>query len=221
MTDVFYGFIEYEIPAIAQPRIRSLISEIKDLYGGLPHYNRMIRCPAFRDQISRTYVIRSPQDLSIYMDDSLNVVCDKPFGANGPNAPHVELFAEDQAVFVSQSSVKMELLPAYMHADAPTLPFLGGQYDIGKWVRPVHPTFLMGAGQHLHIKRDHPLMYVRFDRRVKLREFSVTPALVSELKKTMDLKKFRSFTRLASLYDYYLSTGRKRVVMREIKKGLV
>jgi hypothetical protein len=221
MISVYYGFLSQEIPSIAWPRLSPLLQEIKAHYGHFPRYERMVRCPSFRDQVSRTYVLKSPTEFQIRWDDIGSMCVSLPNIVTNMLAPHIEFFPDDQPIFVAERSVHMEVLPAFMHKDAPKFPFLGGMLDVGKWFRPVHPTFVIEPGESVDIEQGQALMYLRFSEPVKLREFKPTREFEAEIKEAMHLKHFRSFPKMAELYEYYRRTGRRRVIMREIKRGLV
>ena len=198
-----------------------LIKDIQEDFRGFETYQRVMKCPSFRDHVKNTYVIKSPIEFKIEWNEQSRIVSDKAGVFSDTLYPHVEILTGDQAIFFAESSVQIEVLPAFLHKDMPRLPFLSGSYDIGKWCRPVHPTFLFERGETLHIKENQPLMYVRFDQKVKLKRFRYTEAFDTEMQGIIQTRDLKSHGRLEGFYDFFQRTRRRKFLINEIKNNLL
>lgn len=230
MTTVYYSFTVQQystpIPDVAWEPPELLIKDISDNYKNYPNFERLMRCPSFRDSNKNTYVIKSPVDMEIVwnQDSTFEVTASTYRSGNlvsHAHYPHLELFVENQPIFIAESNVTMRLLPAFMHENAPRHPFLGGQLDVGKWYRPVHPTFLLHRGENLKIARGDAMMYVQFDKKVKLKRFRYTDELDKELKGLIDSRSFLKIKSMKECYDFLTQSKRKKYVFNELKKNIL
>lgn len=230
MTQVYYSYTtvpdKNPVPDCAWEEPVLLVKDLVESYSKFPTYHRLLKCPSLRDSLKNTYVIKSPLDLNIQWDESSIPWAGWDTDTDGlafsiKLYPHLELLINNQPLFIANKSVTMRVLPPFMHENAPRYPFLGGQFDVGKWYRPVHPTFLMHRGEPLYIKRGDALMYVQFDQNVKLKRFRYTDDLHYELKHITDTRQFISIKTMKDVYNWFAQSKRKKFVLDEIKKNLL
>jgi len=230
MTNLYYSFTVQQystpIPDVVWEKPIPLIKDIASHYKNYPNFKRLMMCPSFRDSVNNTYVIKSPIDMDFTWDQDSTPIIESSSDRGGRLIshdlyPHMELFIDNQPLFIADSSLTMKVLPPFMHEDSPRYPFLGGQLDVGKWYRPVHPTFLMHRGECLNIKRGQAMMYVQFDKKVTLKRFRYTPELDRELKGLIDARTFLQVRSMKDCYDFLAKSNRKKFVFNEIKKNLL
>lgn len=230
MTDVYYtytnAFHNNPFPEAICPDPTLLLKDVAKNYQSFPNYRRLMQCPSVRDSIDHTYVVKSPIDLQLTWNQHSELECLLNPDNGGRVCsdvlyPHIELFLDNQPVFIAEKPVTMHVLPAFMHEDAPQYPFLGGRFDISQWYRPVHPTYLMHRGQSLSIKANQALMYVQFDRRVKLRRFAYTEKFGKDLEHLVEARRHIPIKKMQDLYNFFALAKRKRFFLDEIKRNLL
>lgn len=230
MVNVYYSFsnsrhINPFPDAVWQDPVL-VLKEVAENYKSFPQFQRLMRCPSFRDSLANTFVLKSPITFDLRWNEASKL--EQHWRAdNGGKLfsdglyPHIELFTDNQPIFIADKPVTMKVLPPSMHEDAPRYPFLGGQFDIHKWYRPVHPTFLMHRGDELSLKRGQALMYVQFDKRVRLKRFRYSEEFDSELEKIVEARKHIPIAKMQDLYDFFALSKRKRFLLNEVKKNIL
>jgi hypothetical protein len=134
--------------------------------------NGYMKCPAFVNYTSQTWVLKSWIDIDLKWDPYNHVL-----NANLGPLQHdcmVRLHSNDfdakvdrpivalncSYLFVADKPVLVEFLPPYNH-DVTGMRLMPGSFNICGWQRPIMPTFEMLTDE-LTIKRGQPLAYVRF-----------------------------------------------------------
>jgi hypothetical protein len=134
-----------------------------------------LTCPAFLEYYKNAFVFRSPIDMVITVINGTvslesNKVCISRAKQNGVFST---LVVDIQTLFLTEESVTVEQLPAAMESTLPLFRIIPGEFNIGKWIRPVTFSFeIVDNTQSLIIKRGDPLFYVRFrtpdNKKIKL-----------------------------------------------------
>lgn len=143
-----------------------------------------LKCPAFQQYYSNTFVIKSPVDLILKVDkdsagrkvliaENFNqkFYNDHIFPRMAQNKTFSMFSLEFSYIFYSKNSVMIEMLPASMEKTdfIKNTNLVPGEFDISKWIRPVSPAFeVIDDTKILSIKRGEPLLYVRFKTEKKV-----------------------------------------------------
>jgi hypothetical protein len=181
-----------------------------------------IKCPAVTDFMKSTYVFRSPMDLNIEIEvsdqfskvfcnnisqDFFDTMVDMRFlePEERGNSPYPLIGIDFLNTFTCDSSVKMQVFPAFMHYNDFTskTTVIPGEYDISKWVRPVELVFeIRNKKEYIEIKKGDALAYFKFnaDEPVKL-ENDTTPW--NEIVACNDLRNANKFRPLKERYKSY------------------
>jgi hypothetical protein len=190
-------------------------SVLKSEYNGVTA--KYTKCPAFINALKNTYVVRSPIDVEFTINKVENWV-----NFTTPEKPPVNIlvprFGEDDVennrycaslniapfVFYSDSSVEMQLIPAFFENQLP-LKVVCGKFNIGKWKRPIEYAFeLQTPVQSISIKRGDPLFYLQFitekDETVVLKRVEETEKDRLECAENTTLKFLYAQKSLAFMY---------------------
>jgi|688.fasta_scaffold357100_1 hypothetical protein len=145
-----------------------------------------LKCPAFQEYFSNTFLIRSPVDLQLQVEkdtDGRKILTTKNFNQKFYNDHIFPRMAQNNVfsmfslefsyIFYSEKSVIIEMIPASMEKTKfiQNTNLIPGEYDISKWIRPVSPAFeIVNDSEMLSISRGDPLFYIRFksDKKINL-----------------------------------------------------
>jgi hypothetical protein len=167
------------------------------------HY---LTCPAFQDLYKNTFVVRSPIDLVITIDEHRNVLTDR-YGQEfydasivnrasiiGKNDPML-LSCTFHLLFVPDEPCELEIIPAHMHTTdmLKNTRVIGGRFDAHRWTRVTDFAFeVLDETKPIVLKRNDPLFYVRFipknGSKVNLEHMVVTEDMLQITKAVEQLK---------------------------------
>lgn len=157
-----------------------------------------LKCPAHTDFLKNTFVFCAPFDLTINLEvdiqtNSVKIFCENIsqdvfnsivdtrflFTNRRGKSPYPLIGIDWLPIFTTHTSMLMQLTPAFMHYNDFTqkTTVIPGEYDIGKWSRPVELVFeVRSLKEKIVIKQGDALSYIKFrhDDLVKL-EKSETP----------------------------------------------
>jgi len=192
------------------------------------------QCPAIVDDIKNTYVIKSPIDISIKINqdgliiDDVDVEIGKQF-----LGPPQGVFGIHQLgfsyLYFSEKSLIGTQLPAYYDDNDFTrkTQAFSGSFDIGKWYRPAaKPTFkFLPNTREVKIKKGDALSYFRLNtaERVKLIEFEEPEIKETDYSGLLTAIKY-PFNKILSLehcYEYFERYKMRQRVLKYIKKNIV
>lgn len=181
-----------------------------------------VKCPAVTDFMKSTYVFKSPFDLDlnievttefskVYIDnisqEIFNSIVDMRFLENEERgqSPHPLIGIDFLSTFTCDSSVMLQVFPAFMHYNDFTSKtcVIPGEYDISKWTRPVELVFeVKDKKEHIKIKKEDALCYFKFTSSdtIKL-EKNLTPW--KEINICNDLRNKNKFRPLKERYKSY------------------
>lgn len=130
----------------------------------------MLMCPAVQEFCKDTYVVRAPFDITYTYDANTNTLNTNALGQEFFDSFCMQ--RKDGSVetaptylFYAKESVKIEALPVFLlrSSAADATHFVPGQYDIGRWIRPVvWNFFIKDPTQPLVVSKGEPLFLVRF-----------------------------------------------------------
>lgn len=216
--------------AAPQPLIKHL--DYKNLLGPL-----VSQCPAVIDDLKNTYVITSPVDLTLYIEngsfriDHQTVEFAKSFigEPQGKFGIHQLSFCYN---FISERSLTMTQLPAFYHSNSFTNNTfsISGSFDIARWYRPAaKPAFVIRpTAEKITIKQGDELLYIKFNTasRTKLVEFDDSEFLAKKERSPVytcaTLKRHtNSIISLAKCYQLFDQYAMRQRIMKTVKKNLV
>lgn len=205
-----------------------------------------VKCPGFTDYFKQAYIISSPFDIEIsfskgsaypefiqpnvrnnpdlfrvYSNFLINRTLEQPKGAK----PLLSL--PPSYLFYSNESVMMEMLPPFMMPNSYKFLNVPGEYNIGKWIRPIDFTIeINNPNENLIIKKGEPLFVVKFTAsdgsKVKLERIIEDKELVNVVKSVAATKQLLPKQGLAERYrsaEQYLKAYFKRIGIYKEKKS--
>lgn len=196
-------------------------------YPGSAHH----QCPAWKDSLNDTYILRSPMDVSIRLNKKNNIIQankfvdkDVPFimARDVPDGMDQQFSCQYFFYFITNhDDVMIEQLPAFYHINDFTknCTTVGGQFNVAKWTRPINLTAAIVTTEseediYIHIKKGDPLSYVRFTCKdnIKLKRITDIEEMIQishQSKTCIDVKMFQANTGLKKLYEIFKPFNRK------------
>lgn len=191
--------------------------------------NTLLHCPAFVNNLKNTYIIRSPIDYDLAVEDgkissSLRdqdffdrsvVIRDTKQGVCSFKVPRILLFTE--------RPVELEVKTAIHHPNGFTSnsSFIEASYDIGQHFRPLESAFIFTDSKKVTILAGDPLYYVKINtkEKIKFAPFQYTQDIksLSESKFILRQKKAKP---LHFWYALHAKFYRKRL-LKLIKESLL
>jgi len=227
--------IYWAVPgALESPELEILYFEPEPAYKFLLEKKQganYIKCPAIPAYLKNTFILRSPMDVNLWVDEAGELrtdSCDQAFydknfwcrtGQHGEMIvqllPCVLFFTDDD------QGVLLEHLPPILHEVSNAL-FIPGSFDISKWVRPLNYGFeIADRTKPIQIKRGDPLYMVKFicehDDTVQLERTIMDAQLEQVVNAHTQLKQVAPKTNLKTLYAMasdYLKVARKKIFKR-------
>ena len=144
----------------------SLFKAIASEYAGA----EFLECYAVQDFCKNTYVVRAPFDITYTFDKATGVLSIDRLGQTFFNSfcaarTDGSIETAPAYLFYAKESVKIETLPMFLLKSpvADAVHYIPGQFDIGRWIRPiVWSFFLKNPDAPLVVRRGEPLFLVRF-----------------------------------------------------------
>lgn len=214
-NDIGRNSLAHVANLIVQPP-QPIISEIAKNRIGKPMY---LRCPAFVGSCHNAFLIKSPVDINIKINDDNSVTTDR-YGqefydlyiGNREHQTAKEnpflMHTFPSILFFAKESVEMEMMdPILVNSGlSRNVRIVPGVFNIYKWVRPIDFTFeVIDRTAPLVFKVDDPLFMVRFKTKNNLPVKFVRVPFNLELKNFVNsfvlTKKIRPFLPLKDLYD--------------------
>lgn len=174
-----------------------------------------LRCYALLDYFKNTFVLRSPVDYKLFVDDKGNVTTpdhNQEFfhkyvvARTESGAKHRTLSLEFFHLFFATESVMIEAIPVFLDHSllSNQVRVMPGTFDIGRWVRPVTFAFEVVDGVScVDIKRGDPIVCVRFltNEKVKFVRAENSAELQRVVASCIGLKRFVKRVNLEACYD--------------------
>lgn len=203
MIKINYSFYGKETMELFAPRIeRSLGQASRGLY---------LECPAVKDFNKNVFTVYSPFNIKFKFNrdsNNINITGDNVLiKAQYASDGSAEIQFYPQLIFRSEEKVMLQLLPPVLtnvvhQGYVPT-----GEYDISKWLRPVHAALIVPKTvDEIEIKEGDALFSLRFatDESVKLVYKELTEQeqkLTKACEGVSDVKRGNKLETLYRLYD--------------------
>ena len=216
----------------------SLLSYFSEnLFPNNENYKKYIQCPAAQIELKNTYVVKADFDIEFFVDTKEKIVnfyskydlednVKKAFTDNN----YINI-STDNSLFnilthlylFSEESVQVTQLPPYFHKKdyvntQENMYLLPGSFDISKWYRPFHASYLVENTGHIKFKRGDPLYYIRFntDEKINLIEYELTDKLISYSQACTNVKNYRPFQKFNFLYKIFTERNMNKKILKEI-----
>jgi hypothetical protein len=189
-----------------------------------------LACPAVTSYTHNTFLIKNPLDLSVRINANNTVDAKTPgasmlLGIRDFNEKSIILDYFINISLFSESEISVSQISPYMEIGLNQVSSLiPGKFNIGQWFRPLNASyFIKDKDVDFVLKKDDPLYYLSFDTEDKIdfKEFYYTDALAEIVNSTVGLKRYRKNIPLMSLYKIFKEQKLDKIVLKEIKKGLV
>jgi hypothetical protein len=195
---------------------------LKSIHDSRNKDRSFLRCPAFLDFYKNVYVIKSPIDYELTIDNFGNVKTkdyDQQFFIETVNVEsskhdkHPSIVLNFNYIFYSDTSVLIEQFPAIMEDNEfiRNTRIVAGQFDISKWLRPVNVSFeVLDKTKPIVIKKGDPLCYIRFstpdNKKISLVQEEFDDNYYKTSIACTNLKRFIKFNPLKKNYEMAEST---------------
>jgi hypothetical protein len=189
-------------------------------------------CPAFRKQSSNTFKLSFPFDYRLSFENN-NIKTDmydqRFFDAMvSIRSPEMRMLSLNlHYLFVAEESLEMATYPSYMSDNdfAVKTILIPGQFDIGRWVRPLDCAFMMRKGfDEVNINRGDEYLTIKFltDEKINLKKFFVSPILANLIKQNVESRTYKKKAQpLQYYYNLYQRAKMHKLIMKEIKNNLM
>lgn len=193
----------------------------------------IIKCSSFVQHIKNTYVIKSPIEVDLEINDEnqyRSTLLD--YNLNS----YINVFDLDQRLisfgisylFFSEQDVTLQLRPCYYHDNnfINDTDVVGGDVNISKWFRPTDCAFFM-KNNYVRLNYHDPAFYINFhtadDSIIKLQKFHVTEEIQQIAKSAVDTKncKGQNVWPLKKYYKTFLQSGYNKRLVKLIKNNLI
>lgn len=226
LHDEISPFITYEQPKPAAESINSIDTQSLNAWQNFKY------CPAFKKQINNTFKLTFPFDYHFQFEDrniKTNLYDQKFFDAMVViRSLEMRMLSLNlHYIFVSEESLEMMTAPSYMSDNefANKTIVIPGQFDIGKWVRPLDCAFMMKKGfDTLNVNRGDEYLTVKFltDEKVNLKKFFVSPTMANLVKQNVESRTYKKKAQtLQYYYSLYQQAKMHKLIMKEIKANLM
>jgi len=210
-----------------------LLSDLTSRRNKEANGDNWFQCHAFLGSIKNTFILRLPFEVAFGLDNHIGVF---PIGQEHqnnlgfvkmkqPSVLNSHTFAvRGNWIFWSEEPLQMTTSPAYYHKPVFDGYYVGGSMDIGKWFRPVEGAIQLNEGADVvHIKRNDPIAYVKFDTEepIQLKRFYMTKELEELSWGCVEYKQHDPRRGLQYLYDKFTKRGLHNVITQEIKRNVV
>lgn len=209
----------------------SIMKELMDRKS-TPYYPEVAyqACPSAKSYFKNTYKMSSPVSRQIKLDSTGSIIPSEHSNWFLPRPSYYQnstAFDFDLAwVFFCEESLIMEQVPPHAHnvEAARYANLAAGEYDIGKWFRPIISSYTTWPGvSEFSIKKDDPLFYLKFhtNEKIEFIKFEATPKIQEIATGATLFKNAIRFEPLESLYTRFSQSGRKKILLKEIKKEVI
>jgi hypothetical protein len=206
--------------------------DYKNFFGPL-----VSKCPAVIDDLKNTFVIKSPVDLTLYIENNSFKIDHQEldFAQSFIGEPQGKFGIHQLSFcynFFSEKSLTITQLPAFYDSNSFTNNTfsISGSFDIGRWYRPSgKPAFIIRPDtKKITIKQGDALLYIKFNTadKIKLIEFDDSEFLSMKERSPEwicgTLKRHtNSIISLSKCYEIFDQYKMRRRVMKTIKNNLI
>ena len=190
-------------------------------------------CSAFHTLAENCFVVRSPIDAKIKIDNNGTIVSVIP--ERNSHFFHERISSIENAFsfdflfslcLFAEEKVEVSLTPPFLHQqNQQQHGYISSiKFDISSWFRPFVFIYQLWEGiNEIDIKAGEPIAYLTFhtDKKIMLKEFKLNPFLVNSLQACLIHKQIIPLETMKQLYDRFNRTRMNSRILSEIKKNLV
>ena len=189
-----------------------------------------LSCPAVINYTKNTFFIKNPLDVSVRINANNTVDAKTPgsamlLGIRDFNEKSIVLDYFINISLFSESVISVSQISPYMEDNLSKGSYLiPGKFNIGEWFRPLNASyFIKDKDVDFILKKDDPLYYLVFDTddKIEFKEFYYTDSLIEIVNSTVGLKRYKKNIPLMNLNDMFKEQKLDKIVLKEIKKGLI
>ena len=188
-------------------------------------------CMALHELIDNAYVIRSPFDASITLDETGSVIQDgkRHLWFMDRTTSIQNAFSVDfdlSYFFFCEEPLEVSITPPYLHqTHQPEYGFISSvKWDISSWFRGFILIYQLWEGKNkIYFEENEPLAYLHFhtDRKIIFKEFKLTKEIIDIGFACTTHKHILPFQPMKKLYKRFNSTSIKKRLSNEIKNNLI
>jgi hypothetical protein len=189
------------------------------------------QCSALHELIDNTYVVKSPFDASITLDETGSVIqSGERFGWFADRSGSIQnAFCVDfdlSYYFFCEEQLEVSITPPYMHqTNQPEYGFISSvKWDISSWFRGFILIYQLWEGKNkVYFYENEPLAYLHFhtDRRIIFKEFSLNEEILNIANACGKHKFIMNFEPMAKLYKRFNQTSIKKRLTKAIKDNII
>lgn len=241
MKEIYFSFStshkwDTDHPVCVVPLISNDFRSLKNLTKESSKLRKGVifqKCPAHTDFIKNVFVLCAPFDLTLEIDvdlesNNVKVFCENItqevfneivdvrflFKNERGNSPYPTIGIDWLCTFTANESTIMQVFPAFMHYNDFTskTTVIPGEYDIGKWTRPVELVFeIKNPKEKIIIKKGDAVSYIKFltndkinliDQSVPWDEIKICNNIRQENKFRPLLERYKSLEKLKNKCPY-------------------
>jgi len=224
VIDVYYG------PSINCPFLLNG-QPIEPLMGDLRvslKSKELLHCPSFVKFCNEYFVLKSPFDLEIRIDQEHGVMADLDNGRFVSNSTieqgtqtHVDnllqMLSQNLWMFFASESCSLKIFPPFLHKSK--IYGVAGSYDIGSWFRPLSIASIVK--EPFSIKEGDPLAYVKFDQDVNLKRVVWDNEAEIIYSQMDNFKTLQGRSSLASLYGRSKLSGMNKKLLKIAERCVI
>jgi len=171
--------------------------------------SEFLECPAVQESCRNTFVVTAPFDITYTYNKETNTLSTDRLGQQFFDSfckvrPDGAIETAPAYLFYAKTSVKMETLPVFLlkSETAKKTQYIPGQFDIGKWIRPVCWNFFI-EDEQLTVKKGDALFLIRFwsDSKVEFERVEHTGYLAKISNACVGVKHYEKKISLEKLYE--------------------
>jgi hypothetical protein len=193
-------------------------------------------CHAFKNFCKNLYSLKNPYTVDLFYENG------RAYSKNPPKTGY-DLAVTSQVkqpsikdsltinycvnwIFFADKPVHLQTLHPWMHKTeaSKTSFYVPGTFDISKWFRPIEMACQLFPGKTTFKSLEgEPLIYANFltDEPIILKKFYLTPELIDMSISCTNLKHFKKFKSLNSLYKIFHKSLLQKKILKEIQKNVI
>jgi|CryBogDrversion2_8_1035294.scaffolds.fasta_scaffold04558_2 uncharacterized radical SAM superfamily Fe-S cluster-containing enzyme len=220
------------IPIINFHEPENVIKSISDRYKDDKRIN-FLKCPAVLDTLKNVYALKFPvdYDLNFATNNISSNLYNQKFHDEYIYCRSLDsllISINLKYYFFCEESLELEVKSAYFDDNdfSNKTMFIPGQFDIGKWIRPLECAFIVKKGVNkIDMYRGDNFAYVKFNtnQNIKFKKFYMTDSLKDLISNNIKTRELKSplFSPLSYYYNLFSSSKIKSRVLKEIKNNLM
>jgi hypothetical protein len=129
-------------------------------------------------------------------------------------------------VFFCEEPLVIQQMAPFMHETTAqkTAGMPLGAFDISRWFRPIMTTYLLWENKNtVSVTEGEPVFYLQFqtEKQIIFKQFELTNPLYEIPNSSFIFRRIKPAMSLFELYDRFISSNRKKVVLKHIKENLL